>query len=212
MSDSTIKDIAIIGGVAALGIGAYSLIKGKNNVTVQGSENWEGVNKAIDELSKSNSAFLSSILQILGQQDKLPAPDGGSSGGSGGGSDGGSGGGSGGDDEPTIDQTKQLLDTTNAALDKLGYSGLLKQSQTLMKEQADADAVKIASNPVLNVLDNALTTGNQTLAGQTFNINPVSALAPSNIAQVVSGVKGFGEWVYNLAKGKKNVDEPLAVL
>lgn len=212
MSDSTIKDIAIIGGVAALGIGAYSLLKGKNNVVVQGSENWEGVNKAIDQLSQSNSAFLSSILQILGQQDKLPAPDGGSSGGSGGGSDGGSSGGSGGDDEPTIDQTKQLLDTTNTALDKLGYSGLLKQSQTLMKEQADADAVKIASNPVLNVLDNALTTGNQTLAGQTFNINPVSALAPSNIAQAVSGVKGFGEWVYNLAKGKKNVDEPLAVL
>lgn len=212
MSDSTIKDIAIIGGVAVLGIGAYSLLKGKNNVVVQGSENWEGVNKAIDELSKSNSAFLSSILQILGQQDKLPAPDGGSSGGSSGGSDGGSSGGSGGDDEPTIDQTKQLLDTTNTALDKLGYSGLLKQSQTLMKEQADADAVKIASNPVLNVLDSALTTGNQTLAGQTFNINPVSALAPSNIAQAVSGVKGFGEWVYNLAKGKKNVDEPLAVL
>ena len=208
MSDSTIKDIAIIGGVAALGIGAYSLLKGKNNVTVQGSENWEGVNKAIDQLSQSNSAFLSSILQILGQQDKLPAPDGGSSGGS----DGGSSGGSGGDDEPTIDQTKQLLDTTNTALDKLGYSGLLKQSQTLMKEQADADAVKIASNPVLNVLDNALTTGNQTLLGQTININPVSALAPSNIAQAVSGVKGFGEWVYNLAKGKKNVDEPLAVL
>ena len=208
MSDSTIKDIAIIGGVAALGIGAYSLIKGKNNVTVQGSENWEGVNKAIDQLSQSNSAFLSSILQILGQQDKLPAPDGGSSGGS----DGGSSGGSGGDDEPTIDETKQLLDTTNTALDKLGYSGLLKQSQTLMKEQADADAVKIASNPVLNVLDNALTTGNQTLLGQTININPVSALAPSNIAQAVSGVKGFGEWVYNLAKGKKNVDEPLAVL
>ena len=212
MSDSTIKDIAIIGGVAALGIGAYSLLKGKNNVTVQGSENWEGVNKAIDELSKSNSAFLSSILQILGQQDKLPAPDGGSSGGSDGGSSGGSDGGSGGDDEPTIDQTKQLLDTTNTALDKLGYSGLLKQSQTLMKEQADADAVKIASNPVLNVLDSALTTGNQTLLGQTININPVSALAPSNIAQAVSGVKGFGEWVYNLAKGKKNVDEPLAVL
>lgn len=208
MSDSTIKDIAIIGGVAALGIGAYSLLKGKNNVTVQGSENWEGVNKAIDQLSQSNSAFLSSILQILGQQDKLPAPDGGSSGGSSGGSDGGSGG----DDEPTIDETKQLLDTTNTALDKLGYSGLLKQSQTLMKEQADADAVKIASNPVLNVLDNALTTGNQTLLGQTININPVSALAPSNIAQAVSGVKGFGEWVYNLAKGKKNVDEPLAVL
>ena len=208
MSDSTIKDIAIIGGVAALGIGAYSLLKDKNNVTVQGSENWEGVNKAIDQLSQSNSAFLSSILQILGQQDKLPAPDGGSSGGS----DGGSSGGSGGDDEPTIDQTKQLLDTTNTALDKLGYSGLLKQSQTLMKEQADADAVKIASNPVLNVLDNALTTGNQTLLGQTININPVSALAPSNIAQAVSGVKGFGEWVYNLAKGKKNVDEPLAVL
>ena len=208
MSDSTIKDIAIIGGVAALGIGAYSLLKGKNNVVVQGSENWEGVNKAIDQLSQSNSAFLSSILQILGQQDKLPAPDGGS----GGGSDGGSGGGSGGDDEPTIDETKQLLDTTNTALDKLGYSGLLKQSQTLMKEQADADAVKIASNPVLNVLDNALTTGNQTLLGQTININPVSALAPSNIAQAVSGVKGFGEWVYNLAKGKKNVDEPLAVL
>ena len=208
MSDSTIKDIAIIGGVAALGIGAYSLLKGKNNVTVQGSENWEGVNKAIDQLSQSNSAFLSSILQILGQQDKLPAPDGGSSGGS----DGGSSGGSGGDDEPTIDETKQLLETTNTALDKLGYSGLLKQSQTLMKEQADADAVKIASNPVLNVLDNALTTGNQTLLGQTININPVSALAPSNIAQAVSGVKGFGEWVYNLAKGKKNVDEPLAVL
>ena len=208
MSDSTIKDIAIIGGVAALGIGAYSLLKGKNNVVVQGSENWEGVNKAIDQLSQSNSAFLSSILQILGQQDKLPAPDGGSSGGSSGGSDGGSGG----DDEPTIDETKQLLDTTNTALDKLGYSGLLKQSQTLMKEQADADAVKIASNPVLNVLDNALTTGNQTLLGQTININPVSALAPSNIAQAVSGVKGFGEWVYNLAKGKKNVDEPLAVL
>ena len=208
MSDSTIKDIAIIGGVAALGIGAYSLLKGKNNVTVQGSENWEGVNKAIDQLSQSNSAFLSSILQILGQQDKLPAPDGGSSGGSYGGSSGGSGG----DDEPTIDDTKQLLETTNTALDKLGYSGLLKQSQTLMKEQADADAVKIASNPVLNVLDNALTTGNQTLLGQTININPVSALAPSNIAQAVSGVKGFGEWVYNLAKGKKNVDEPLAVL
>ena len=208
MSDSTIKDIAIIGGVAAIGIGAYSLLKGKNNVTVQGSENWEGVNKAIDQLSQSNSAFLSSILQILGQQDKLPAPDGGSSGGS----DGGSSGGSGGDDEPTIDETKQLLETTNTALDKLGYSGLLKQSQTLMKEQADADAVKIASNPVLNVLDNALTTGNQTLLGQTININPVSALAPSNIAQAVSGVKGFGEWVYNLAKGKKNVDEPLAVL
>ena len=208
MSDSTIKDIAIIGGVAALGIGAYSLLKGKNNVTVQGSENWEGVNKAIDQLSQSNSAVLSSILQILGQQDKLPAPDGGSSGGS----DGGSSGGSGGDDEPTIDETKQLLETTNTALDKLGYSGLLKQSQTLMKEQADADAVKIASNPVLNVLDNALTTGNQTLLGQTININPVSALAPSNIAQAVSGVKGFGEWVYNLAKGKKNVDEPLAVL
>ena len=208
MSDSTIKDIAIIGGVAALGIGAYSLLKGKNNVTVQGSENWEGVNKAIDQLSQSNIAFLSSILQILGQQDKLPAPDGGSSGGS----DGGSSGGSGGDDEPTIDETKQLLETTNTALDKLGYSGLLKQSQTLMKEQADADAVKIASNPVLNVLDNALTTGNQTLLGQTININPVSALAPSNIAQAVSGVKGFGEWVYNLAKGKKNVDEPLAVL
>ena len=208
MSDSTIKDIAIIGGVAALGIGAYSLLKGKNNVTVQGSENWEGVNKAIDQLSQSNSAFLSSILQILGQQDKLPAPDGGSSGGS----DGGSSGGSGGDDEPTIDETKQLLETTNTALDKLGYSGLLKQSQTLMKEQADADAVKIASNPVLNVLDNALTTVNQTLLGQTININPVSALAPSNIAQAVSGVKGFGEWVYNLAKGKKNVDEPLAVL
>ena len=208
MSDSTIKDIAIIGGVAALGIGAYSLLKGKNNVVVQGSENWEGVNKAIDQLSQSNSAFLSSILQILGQQDKLPAPDGGSSGGS----DGGSSGGSGGDDEPTIDETKQLLETTNTALDKLGYSGLLKQSQTLMKEQADADAVKIASNPVLNVLDNALTTGNQTLLGQTININPVSALAPSNIAQAVSGVKGFGEWVYNLAKGKKNVDEPLAVL
>ena len=212
MSDSTIKDIAIIGGVAALGIGAYSLLKGKNNVVVQGSENWEGVNKAIDQLSQSNSAFLSSILQILGQQDKLPAPDGGSSGGSSGGSDGGSSGGSGGDDEPTIDETKQLLETTNTALDKLGYSGLLKQSQTLMKEQADADAVKIASNPVLNVLDNALTTGNQTLLGQTININPVSALAPSNIAQAVSGVKGFGEWVYNLAKGKKNVDEPLAVL
>ena len=208
MSDSTIKDIAIIGSVAALGIGAYSLLKGKNNVTVQGSENWEGVNKAIDQLSQSNSAFLSSILQILGQQDKLPAPDGGSDGGSSGGSDGGSGG----DDEPTIDETKQLLETTNTALDKLGYSGLLKQSQTLMKEQADADAVKIASNPVLNVLDNALTTGNQTLLGQTININPVSALAPSNIAQAVSGVKGFGEWVYNLAKGKKNVDEPLAVL
>lgn len=204
MGDVSVKDIALIGGVAALGIGAYSLIKNKNNVTVEGSENWEGVNKAIDELSKSNSEFLSSILQILGQQDKLPAPDGGSG--------GGSNGGSGGDDEPTIDQTKQLLDTTNTALDKLGYSGLLKQSQTLMKEQADADAVKIASNPVLNVLDNALTTGNQTLAGQTFNINPVSALAPSNIAQAVSGVKGFGEWVYNLAKGKKNVDEPLAVL
>ena len=212
MSDSTIKDIAIIGGVAALGIGAYSLLKGKNNVVVQGSENWEGVNKAIDQLSQSNSAFLSSILQILGQQDKLPAPDGGSSGGSSGGSDGGSGGGSGGDDEPTLDQTKELLNTTNTALDKLGYSGLLKQSQTLMKEQADSDAVKIASNPVLNVLDNALTTGNQTLLGQTININPVSALAPSNIAQAVSGVKGFGEWVYNLAKGKKNVDEPLAVL
>lgn len=208
MSDSTIKDIAIIGGVAALGIGAYSLLKGKNNVVVQGSENWEGVNKAIDELSKSNSAFLSSILQILGQQDKLPAPDGGSSGGS----DGGSSGGSGGDDEPTIDQTKQLLDTTNTALDKLGYSGLLKQSQTLMKEQADADALKIASNPVLNVLDNALTTGNQTLLGQTININPVSALAPSNIAKAISGVKGFGEWAYNFATGKKNVDDPLAVL
>ena len=75
MGDVSVKDIALIGGVAALGIGAYSLIKNKNNVTVEGSENWEGVNKAIDELSKSNSAFLSSILQILGQQDKLLSED-----------------------------------------------------------------------------------------------------------------------------------------
>lgn len=210
MSDISLKDVAIVGGVAALGIGAYSLIKGKNNVTIQGSENWDGVNKAIDQLSQTNSAFLQSILQILGQQDKPPIDNGGSGGGSLPGSGGGSSSGS--DDEPTLEQTKDVLDLTNTALDKLGYSGLLKQSQTLMKEQADKDAVKIASNPVLNVLDNALTAGNQTIGGATINLNPFSALAPSNIASVVSGVKGFGEWIYNTATGKKNVNNELAVL
>lgn len=210
MSDISIKDVAIVGGVAALGIGAYSLIKGKNNVTIEGSENWDGVNKAIDQLSQTNSAFLQSILQILGQQDKLPTDNGGSGGGSLPGSGGGSSSGS--DDEPTLDQTKDILDVTNTALDKLGYSGLLKQSQTLMKEQADKDALKIASNPVLNVLDSGLKVGDISLGGQTMNLNPFSALAPSNISKVVSGVKGFGEFLYNTATGKKNVDDPLAVL
>lgn len=206
MADIDLKDIVLIGGV--LGLGAYAVGKlGKSNqVVVEGSENWEGVNKAIDQLSQSNSAFLSSILQILGQQDKLP-----DAGGSGAGSSGGSGN-AGSDDGPTIEETKQILDTTNLALDKLGYSGLLKQSQTLMKEQEDKDAVTIASNPVLSTLDSTLRVGDTNVLGTTYNLNPFSALAPSNVAKAVSGVKGFGEWIYNTATGKKNVDNPLAVL
>lgn len=213
MADSGInaKDLILIGGVAALGLGLYSVAKKQNNVTISGQENWEGINKIIDQLGSTNSAFLDSITQILQQNGNLP-------------SNSGSGGGSstlpGGSEEngDTLQDTKDVLKLTSTALNKLGYSGELVQAQTLLKESVDKNDLAIASNPVLKTIDDALKpipTGNSTvdeINRQAYSIaNPFASLSPGNLSRTWEGLHGFGEWVYNKATGKKNVDDELAV-
>lgn len=209
--DIGLGEIALIGGVAVLG--AYAIGKMKNGTTtVTPSENWEGVNKVIDQLGDQNSEFLSNILQIL--KDGQTMPDA-----------GGSGSGGGGSMTPspslpeskeeTVDQTKQVLDLTNTALDRLGYSGLVKQSQTLMTESVDKDKETIAKTPVLGTLETLTTpikTGSSTMdAMMDFN-SASKLLRPSTYSEIYHGIHGAGEWIYNKLTGRKNVDSDLAVL
>lgn len=207
----------MIGGVAALGLGLYSVVKKQNNVIISGQENWEGINKIIDQLGSSNSAFLESITQILQSSGSggSSTPGGGSSTPGGGSSElpGGSE-----ENGNTLEDTKEVLKLTSTALNKLGYSGTLVQAQTLLKESVDKDKVAIASNPGLNAIEGGMSvasTGNDFVDDMNNKIytvlQPVSVLKPSNLSTVWNGLHGFGEWVYNTATGKKNVDDELAV-
>lgn len=210
--DIGLGEIALLGGVAVLG--AFAIGKMKSGTTVATpSENWEGVNKVIDQLGDQNSAFLSNILQILGQNGQT-MPDA-----------GGSGSGGGGSMTPspslpeskeeTVEQTKQVLDLTNTALDRLGYSGLVKQSETLVKESVDKDKETIAKTPILGTLEQLTTpikTGSSTMdAMMDFN-SATKILRPSTYSEIYHGIHGAGEWIYNKLTGKKNVDSDLAVL
>lgn len=209
--DVGLGEIALIGGVAVLG--AYAVGKMKNGTTtVTPSENWEGVNKVIDKLGDQNSEFLNSVLQIL-EKDGQTMPDAGGS---------GSGGGSmtpspslPESPEETIKQTKQVLDLTNTALDRLGYSGLVKQSETLMAESVDKDKETIASNPVLNALEHVNTkpSSGSSSMDRLRDFNSWTALTkPSTYSEIYHGIHGAGEWIYNTLTGKKNVDSDLSVL
>lgn len=209
--DIGLGEIALIGGVAV--IGAYAIGKMKNSTTVTPSENWEGVNKVIDQLGDQNSEFLSNILQIL-EKDGQTMPDAGGSGSGGGGSvtpspslpD---------SKEETIEQTKQVLDLTNTALDRLGYSGLVKQSETLVKESVDKDKETIAKNPVLNALEHVNTkpSSGSSSMDRLRDFSSWTALTkPSTYSEIYHGIHGAGEWIYNTLTGKKNVGSDLSVL
>ena len=211
MSDGGInaKDLIMIGGVAALGLGLYSVVKKQNNVTISGQENWEGINKIIEQLGSTNSAFLDSITQILQSSGGGSSTPGGGSSELPGGSE---------ENGDTLEDTKEVLKLTSTALNKLGYSGPLVQAQTLLKESVDKDKVAIASNPGLNAIEGGMSvapTGNDFVDDMNNKIytvlQPVSVLKPSNLSTVYNGLHGFGEWIYNSVTGKKNVDDELAV-
>lgn len=184
--DVSVKDIAIIGGVAALGIGAYSLLKKKNEVTVTPTQDWDKLNGFVEELKSGNQELIKSFAQILGTTQKggeddvktpspttpLPDSSGGSSGGSGGGSSGG------------VDM--DTLENLNDALDMLGLSGQIPKSKLLIHQSVDQDKESLAESGIGNFLIS--TPGISTITDGTLKLG--------------HALHGTGEYLYNKLTGR----------
>lgn len=186
------KDLILIGGVAALGIGAYSLFKKSNNVTVTPSQDWDNINSLISQLkdSNNNSELLESLTAILGTQKGdtiINVP-----------------GGSGGSTLPSSPDTTnplqpdsgssdiskedldQTLDAIDTALNKMGYSGQWVKSASLVQESRDKDRIKQSESAIGNFLWNT--------PGVNLLTNAVNLTG--------HGIHGTGEWLYNKMTGR----------
>lgn len=180
--DVSIKDVALIGGIAALGLGAYSLFKKSNNVTVTPTQDWDKLNGLVDQLKAGNQDLIKSFAEILGTTQKggeddsnsgtptTPLPD----------SSGGSGGGS----SSTIDM--DTLENLNDALDMMGLSGQIPKSKLLINQATDADEARLAESKIGNFL--LSTPGLSTITDGSIKLG--------------HAIHGTGEFLYNKLTGR----------
>lgn len=200
MADSgfNAKDLILIGGVAALGIGAYSLFRKSNNVTVTPSQDWDQINNLISQLkdSNNNAELLTGLKELLGTSNpnitvNVPGGSGttdplkpntqpGSSGG-------------GGSSDISKEDLDQTLDSIDTALNKMGYSGQWVKSAALVEESRDNDRISQSESAIGNFLWNT--------PGVNYVTNAVNLTGHA--------IHGTGEWIYNKLTGRDDLGNKL---
>lgn len=200
MADSgfNAKDLILIGGVAALGIGAYSLFRKSNNVEVTPSQDWDQINSLISQLkdSNNNAELLTGLKELLGTSNPnitVNVP-------------GGSGttdplkpntqpdsSGDGGSSDISKEDLDQTLDALDTALNKMGYSGQWVKSTALVQESRDNDRIRQSESAIGNFLWNT--------PGVNYVTNAVNLTGHA--------IHGTGEWIYNKLTGRDDLGNKL---